>query len=186
MLQPILELIKTNILTNNPKTFVKGYAGARQNDEGKVIIYENNEGQYVGLQDSKNNFFYIRYRGEIPLDAPDSRSTSCAEIQGDAPLRLVAYVLYADIEKLSHVLINDILSTDFDTLAAADKKKYSDIAVFFESIQLDREEIFKDETLQGEIQLVKEAVMVAVDFGIRFNYKQISDDCLDRNICERC
>lgn len=189
MLQPILDLIKTNLLTNNPKTFLNGYAGARQYDDGKIVVYDNNEGQYVGLQDAKSNFFYIRYRENIPLDVPpaDNRSTSCAELEGSAPLRLVAWVKDADVTKLVQVLLNDVLATDFDDLATADRKVYSDINLFFERLELDPEEIYKEETGQAKVKgLVKGVVLVALDFGVTFNYKQVSDDCLDRNICERC
>lgn len=188
MLQPILNLIKSDLLTKNPKTFVKGYAGARQYDDGKIVIYDNFEGEFVGLQDTKNNYFYIRYRGKIDLDATDSesRSSSCYELTGTAPLRLVAWVYNADVSKLTQVLLNDVLSVDFDNLATADKKKFSDINLFFEGLELDPEQIFKEETGKEEIELVKNVVLVALDLGVQFNYKQLSDDCIDRNICDVC
>lgn len=190
MLQPVLTILKNYILEKNPKTFVKGYAGARQYDSGKIVIYDAFEGEFAGLQDTKNNYFYIRYKDNITLDIAEERSTSCTELEGVSPFRLVAWVYNADIEKLTQALLNDIMMVDFfSELSTTDKKKYTDLAVLFESIELDPEEIYKEETGvtdSNKIKLVKNAVLVAIDFGIKFNYKSLGDDCIDRNICDSC
>lgn len=192
MIDAILSHIKSNILTNNPKTFSKGYSGARQYQDGKVVVYDNYEGEYAGLQDTKYNYFYIRYLENFELDAADdSRSISCKELTGTAPVRLVAWVYRANVGKLCEVLLQDIMQTDFDTMTAADRKRFSDIKLFFTQMILDPEQIFKDETLgeDEDVKLAKEAVLVAIDFGVQFNYKVKDEsitDCLDRDICVGC
>lgn len=192
MIDSLLNHIKQNLLTNNPKTFQKGYAGARQYQDGKIVIYDNYEGEYVGLQDTKSNYFYIRYLENFELDAAEeTRSISCRELTGTAPLRLVAWVNRANISKLCEVLLQDIMTTDFSTMSTADKKRFSDIKIFFSGMVLDPEQIFKDETggENEDVKLAKEVVLVAIDFGIQFNYKTKDEsitDCLDRNVCVGC
>lgn len=176
----LLTQIKDNILTNNPKTFVKGYAGARQYQDGKVVIYDNNEGTYVGLQDTKYNYFYIRYSGKIDVDAAENQSTSCKELTGKAPLKLIAWVNNADLNKLCDVLIQDIMQTEFTS------GRFSDIKIYFEGMELDPETIFKEETQSDDVRLAKGVTLVSIDFGIQFNYKTMSDDCIDRDICVGC
>lgn len=197
MLQSVLDHIKTNILTLNPKTFNKGYAGARQYQDGKIVVYDNSEGTYVGLKDTEYNYFYIRYLEDFEIDvAPDdSRSTSCNELQGVSNLRLVASVKNANFNKLVEVLLNDITSTDFTTMTTANRETFSDINIFFSAIQPDPEQIYKDEVQPQELEnqseddqvrLTKGVTLVAIDFGIRFNYKMKSNDCIDRDICVGC
>lgn len=190
MLQSVLEVIKTNILTLNPNTFQKGYVGARQYQDGKVVIYDTGEGDYVGLKDTEYNYFYIRYLDNYELDAADTqRGTSCFEITGTANLRLVASVNNGDFSKLVEVLINDIQSSDFTTLSAANKKKFSDLQIFFTAVQPDPEQIYKDEVGTDEnedVMLKKNVTLAAIDFGIRFNYKSKTGDCIDRDICVGC
>lgn len=189
MLQSVLEVIKTNILTLNPNTFQIGYVGARQYQDGKVVIYDTGEGEYVGLKDTEYNYFYIRYLGDYELDAADSqRGTSCFEVTGVANLRLVAWVRNGDFSKLVEVLINDIQSSDFSTMTQANKNRFSDLQLFFTGVQPDPEQIFKDEvgTEENDVRLVKGVTLAAVDFGIRFNYKTKTGDCIDRDICVGC
>lgn len=191
MLQSVLDHIKENILTLNPKTFQKGYAGARQYQDGKIVIYESGEGSYVGLKDNDANYFYIRYIGDFDLDAinPENRSTSCFEATGVANLRLVAWVRNGDFNKLVTVLINDIQSTDFSTMTQAAQDEFSDLAIFFTAIRPDFEQIYKDETGNdnaNDVKGVKNLALVAIDFGIQFNYKAKSNDCIDRDICVGC
>lgn len=190
MLTSVLEAIKENILSLNPKTFQKGYAGARQYQDGKVVIYDNSEGTYVGLKDNENNYFYIRYLGTTDIDiAPvENRSTSCDELEGNAPIRLVAWVKNADFGKLVEVLLNDISSTDFSSMATTDRERFSDIAITYSAIQPDPEQIYKDETLSEneQVQLAKGVTLVAIDFGIVFNYKMKRNDCIDRDVCVGC
>lgn len=191
MIDALLTHIKDNILTNNPNTIVKGYSGARQYQDGKIVIYDSYEGEYVGLQDTKNNYFYIRYLGDMELDAAESRTTSCQEMTGTAPLRLVAWVYNADAGKLSEVLLSDIMNVDFTTLSQINKQRFSSIQLFFSGIIYDPEEIFKQETnLEDEdVRLVKNVTLIAIDFGIKFNYKLKGNDistCLDRDFCTGC
>lgn len=197
MLQSVLDHIKTNILTLNPKTFNKGYAGARQYQNGKIVIYDNSEGTYVGLKDNDANYFYIRYLDDFPIDvAPaEGRSTSCNELQGAPTFRLVAWVKNADFSKLVQVLLNDITSTDFTTMTTANRETFSDIGIFFSAIQPDPEQIYKDEVQPQEtenqseddqVRGTKGVTLVAIDFGIRFNYKMKTDACIDRDICVGC
>lgn len=190
MLQSVLDHIKTNILTLNPKTFQKGYAGARQYQDGKIVIYDNGEGTYVGLKDNEFNYFYIRYLEDFQIDAADTqRSTSCFELTGTPNLRLVAWVRNGDFNKLVTVLINDIQSTDFTTMTQAQQDEFSDLQIFFTAIQPDFEQIYKDETGNdnaSDVKGVKNLALVAIDFGILFNYKAKSNDCIDRDICVGC
>lgn len=192
MLESVLEQVKTNILTLNPKTFQKGYAGARQYQDGKIVIYDNSEGTYAGLKDTEYNYFYIRYLGNIPIDiAPeDSRTTSCNELEGVAELRLVAWVHKGDFSKLVEVLLNDITSTDFSQMSATAREKFSGYPkIGFNLIEADPEQIYKDETgdtEENKVRLAKDVTLVAIDFSITFTYKMKADACIDRNICVGC
>lgn len=191
MLQSALDHIKENILTSNPKTFSKGYAGARQYQDGKIVIYDNSEGEYVGLKDTDYNYFYIRYLDEIDIDiAPEGeRSSSCDELQGVATLRLVAWVNNGDLGKLTEALLHDIMATDFETMSASAKERFSDLKFLFNNIQFDPEQIYKDETGNTdneEVKLKKGVTLMAIDFGITFNYQLKSDACIDRDICMGC
>lgn len=195
MLQPALEHLRDNLLTQNPNTFQKGYAGARQYQDGKIVIYDraisaaNPEGTYVGLSDNFGNYFYIRYNGKINIDTAEKRSTSCTELTGTAPLRVVAWVRNGDLSKLMEVVLHDIMATDFKTMSAADRETIIDPKLFFDSIELDPEQIFKDETGNEEnqdVQLIKGVTLLAIDFGIQFNYKLKADACIDRDICVGC
>lgn len=191
MLQSLLTHIKENLLTLNPNTFQKGYAGARQYQDGKIVIYENSEGKYVGLKDNDNNYFYIRYLNTIDIDiAPsDDRTTSCTELQGTAAVRLVAWVKRADFTKLIEVLLNDIASTDFSTMSAANRETFSDIKLAWNQILTDPEQIYKEETGNDdpeEVRGAKDVTLIAIDFGILFNYKMKANDCIDRDICVGC
>lgn len=189
MIDALLSHIKTNILTLNPATFIKGYSGARQYQDGKIVIYDNYEGEYVGLQDTKNNYFYIRYLNELELDAAsDQRGTSCFELTGQAPVRLVAWVYKGVLGKLAEVLIQDIQSTDFTTLSATDKERFSGIKIFYSGLVTDPEQIYKDEVVaeDNQVKLAKGVTLLAVDFGITFNYKAKKSDCIDRDICSGC
>lgn len=191
MLTSVLNHIRDNILNLNPNTFQKGYAGARQYQDGKVVIYDNSEGTYVGLKDNENNYFYIRYLGTTDIDiAPvEGRSTSCNELEGNAPIRIVAWVKNADFGKLVEVLLNDIASTDFTTMTAANRERFSDIRITYSAIQPDPEQIYKDETLETEneqVKLAKGVTLVAIDFGILFHYKMKADDCIGRDVCVGC
>lgn len=56
---------------------------------------------------------------------------------------------------------------------------------------LDPEQIFKDETLgeNEDVKLAKGVTLVAIDFGVQFNYKTKNEsitDCLDRDVCVAC
>ena len=189
MLTSVLSHIKQNILTLNPNTFQKGYSGARQYQDGKIVIYDTGEGDYVGLKDTEYNYFYIRYLDEFPLDAADSgRGTSCFELTGTPNFRLVAWVKNGNLGKLIEVLLNDIQSTDFGTMTQAQRDRFSDLQIFFSSVQPDPEEVFKQEVEaeNEEVRLTKNVTLVAIDFGIRFNYKIKSNDCIDRDICVGC
>lgn len=192
MLDSVLSHIKAGILDQNPTTFQKGYAGARQYQDGKVVIYDNSEGQYVGLKDNESNYFYIRYLGDIDIDiAPtDNRSTSCDEIEGTAGVRLVAWVKRGDFSKLLEVLLHDIMATDFDGMDAADKEAFAGLpSLFFTRIVSDPEQIYKEETLTDEnnnVKVAKGVTLVAIDFGVRFNYKVKANGCIDRNVCVEC
>lgn len=191
MLQSLLTHIKANILTLNPKTFQSGYAGARQYQDGKIVTYDNSEGTYVGLKDNENNYFYIRYLNNIDIDiAPsDNRSTSCTELQGTAAVRLVAWVKNADFTKLVEVLLNDIASTDFTTMTAAERETFSGIQLAWTQILTDPEQIWKEETgndSEEDVRGAKGLTLIAIDFSIVFNYKMKKDDCIDRDICVGC
>lgn len=191
MLQPVLDHIKENIRTLNPNTFQAWYAGARQKQDGKVVIVENSEDKYVGLKDTEFNYFYIRYRDEIDIDvAPsDNRSTSCFELEGNAPLRLVAWVKNASYQKLTEVLLNDITSTDFNTMTTANRKIFSGFKFEFNSIILDGEKIYKEETgdpNNDNVTLEKGVTLIAIDFGLIFNYKMKNETCIDRDVCVGC
>lgn len=188
MVEPVITLIKNKLLTSNPNTFQKGYSLGRKYQDGRVVIYTQGEGEYVGLQDTKSNYFYIRYLDEIPLTEPIQRGQSCPEIQGDVPLRLVAWVKNANQGKLIEVLIQDVMGTDFNTLSADDKKRFSDLRITYNQIVTDGEQIFKDET-NGEnedVKQVKNVTLVALDFTLIFNYRIKSNTCVDRDICVGC
>lgn len=194
MLQSVLTHIKANILSQNPKTFQSGYAGSRQYQDNKIVVYDpdadRNEGKYVGLTDNLGNYFYIRYLEEIDIDiAPvENRSTSCDELQGEAPVRLVAWVKNGDFGKLAEVLIHDIIGTDFSTMTSAAKERFSGLQLYFTTLHADPEQIFKDETGSEEqdVRREKGVTLLALDFGIRFNYRIKQDDCIDRDICVGC
>lgn len=190
MLQSVLDHIKENILTLNPNTFQKGYAGARQYQDGKIVIYDNGEGTYVGLKDNEFNYFYIRYVDETQIEqASNMRGTSCLELTATARMRLVAWVRNGDFNKLVTVLINDIQSTDFRTMTQVARDEFSEIKLDFYAIQPDFEQIYKDETGNdnaNDVKGVKNLALVAIDFGILFNYKAKANDCIDRDICVGC
>lgn len=190
MTDAILTLLKDHILTNNPNTFQKGFSGARQYDDGKVVIYDTGEGEYVGLQDIKANYFYIRYLDTIGFTDPENVDFSCFEVGGNEPLRLVAWVKNANFGKLAEVLMQDIMSLDFDTLSATDKERFADLRFEFVAMEPDFEEIYKAETGKEEIDKglgsLKKVTLIAIDFNLIFNYQIKSSTCVDRDVCSGC
>lgn len=190
MIDTVLKHIRNNIITLNAATFARGYYGARQYQDGRVMVYDSGEGEYVGLQDSKGNFFYIRYFDDIELDAAsDSRSVSGFELTGNAPLRLVAWVRNGNVDKLMAVLLHDIQATDFSTMPDSDKRRFAgEPRIFFSGVITDAERIFKEETLRQDedIKLLKNITIIAIDFGVIFNFKLNKDACVERDICSGC
>lgn len=194
MIDALLNHIRLHIAAQNPLTFLSSFSGARQYQDGKVVIYnsadniDNYEGEYVGLSDSFGNYFYIRYLDEIDLDivADDQRTVSCKELAGIGNFRLVAWVKNGDLGRLQEVLLNDLMEVDFTTLSATDKQRFSDIKMMTPfSILSDFEEIWKLEVEpedEKDIKMVDNITLTAIDFGLNFNYRAI-EACLNRNIC---
>lgn len=191
MIEALLVILKDHILAKNPSTFNQGFAGARQYQDGKIVIYDNFDGTYRGLSDTFANYFYIRYISDpISVDVADERKTSCKEFQVNVPLRLVAWVNNGNVNKLAEILLHDIMDVDFSTLTTVDARRFTGepLIVAPMDIQLDPEQIYKEETLleDEDVMLRKRGVLCSVDFGIQFNYRPYEDDatdCLDREIC---
>lgn len=187
MITALLAHIKTHLLTNNPATFANGYSGGRQYQDGKIVVYDEFEGTYVGLKDSESNYFYIRDLDEISFDLPTQRTTSCLEVKGTGNNRLVAWVRKANRDRLIEVLVNDLLTVDWKTLSTANKLRFSYIKIIAPTqVIIDPERIFKDETLSNDVRLPNKTVLVAIDFLMQFNYKSRIESCLNREICEPC
>lgn len=190
MVTPLIREIRDNVLSKNPNTFAKGYYDSRQYQDGKIVTYDEGEGEYVGLMDTKYNYFYIRFLDSEIIDQPIERTTSCKEQGVAVPLRLVAWVNKGDLTKLSEVLLHDIITTRF-TLSTDEKKRYSKFyPIIAQEIILDGERIFKEETLKpnDKVKAKKGVTLCAVDFTLRFNYKPPQDvpNCIDRDICVPC
>lgn len=181
MIGVVLNTLKTTLLTNNPNTFSTGFAGARQLEDGKIIIDENGEFKYVGLGDTNANFFYIRFLDDIEPTPSDVKIAACVSWDMEIPLRLVAWVSNANEDKLLNVLLNDLYSGKIYATG------YGKIQVFTPtSILFDREKIYREETNQDEIHLAKNVSLIAIDFRIMYKYTLKNSDCLDREVCVPC
>lgn len=190
MVESLLTHIRDFLITKNPNTFQNGFAGGRLYADGKVIKYTDGEGDYEGLGDTFGNYFYIRFLDEISFDivSETERTVSCRELEALGNFRLVAWVEHGDLGKLTEVLLTDLMNVDFNTLPDVDKDRFSNIKMVapFQVVS-DFEQIYKDETGQTEeIRAVDNVTLVVVDFGLQFNYRTLTDACLDRAICDSC
>lgn len=190
MVESLLTHIKDYLITKNPNTFQNGFAGGRLYADGKVIKYTDGEGEYIGLGDTFSNYFYIRFLDEISFDivSETERTVSCRELEALGNFRLVAWVAHGDLGKLTEVLLTDLMNVNFDTLPDVNKLRFSNINMVTPfQVMSDFEQIYKDETSQDEnIRAVDNVTLVAIDFALQFNYRTLTEDCLDRNICDSC
>lgn len=185
MIAPLMQKLRDDFLTRNPNTFLSGYYAARQLQDGKIILTDNQGEEYAGLQDTKGNYFYLRYNDVgIDFSEPDieKKGTSCYAYEVSAPVRLVMWVANGDLDKMLEVAVNDMVSIDLDEVTGYD---YISKPTLTEAI-LDPEEIFKQETLleDARVRLQKGVTLLALDFDITFvNRIEVDSDCLDRDLC---
>lgn len=189
MIDSLLEYIKDELLDANHTTFVKGFYGGRQYADGKIIFYTKGEGTYTGLQDTQNNHFYIRYLDDISFSDAKVRTSACTEQQGEAKLRLVAWVNNADVAKLTDVVLNDLGNINWNGLSVSVRKRFSRISpIKLNQIVFDHEKIYLEETKKEQPKGKKNVTLIAFDFTLTFNFTGFAEltDCIDRDVCNLC
>lgn len=179
MIDNVLTVIETAIRGANP-TYVSSFVGGRLVQDGKIIKYQNREGEYQGLSDTNGNYFYIRYDGLINANlAPDThKMTSCLVTEFTVPVKLVSWVNDGNNDKIAMALLYDLNGI---------KPKingYSYISSpVIRTVEMDREAIIKAETKSELVERIPQGLsLVAIQFGITV-MPSFRADCIDRDFC---
>lgn len=174
-------LTKVGLSVSNANSIYNTYfIGGRLFDNGEVVFYQNGEGEYQGLADTNANYFYIRYRGEADsFEAPiELRRSSCSANAISVPLRLVSWIYNADSDKVAKALYYDLnglspWASGYDWISP----------ITIDSVQLDFEEVYKEETDKPEVdKMIKNLSLLYIDFTIEC-IPSTDANCVDRDFC---
>jgi hypothetical protein len=180
MISEILEEIGAHIKGKNP-AFNAYFAGATQIAEGKVVLLDSRgEMCYVGLDDKRGNFFYIRDVEDVEMDEPEERITSCRETEAELPARLVVWFKRGVQDKIVTAILNDLM-TYKSTVPGVMQSRTVPVGVI-----TDYDDLFEAETGRAVTKRIKGITLLALDFNVVFVYRTQAEECLDRNFCAPC
>lgn len=143
-----LNQIAALIKGDSPTFWQTACVGALQYESGKQLIWDGNEATYIGITDNRGNQFYIRYGNSIGASQGE-RVAACSNTQLSIPLTLVAHWKSANFEVVSSSLIYRL-------------SQYGQIT----SLDINYENIYKNETLKDTVKRVKDWQLIAINFNI--------------------
>lgn len=181
----LLENIGSWLNSQNPNVFSTYFTGARRYDDSGRVMIETSDGdyKYVGLQDSKHNFFYIRYLDNMELRNPsdDERVTACGDTVTEFSARLVVWIYEGLQEVVLKALLSDLTFYSVSTLPG-----YSHISLEPVGAILDYPIIYEEEIDKEELKGIKGVMLLAIDFRLSFHYLAQEEECIDREFCKVC
>lgn len=171
MIKDILNVLINSIKIKMPE-FTKGVALAIIDDEGRVLLQNDDSNEYVysGIGDNVINWFYIRHRdnGEIRFeDLPNNKQfVSCSQTANVSvfELRVVCCVKNWCRYELENRLRNAITSTQLGDFTIGNQMIKN---VQFKPVrsQVDSIAVLKTETDKPK-QFDKNLIFVAIDFDL--------------------
>ena len=184
-MQQLIKLIAKHIEARIP-AFEKSIHLARIDSEGRILKQENNSNSYVwgGIDDSLNNYFYIRHRDEGLIHYEElSNDRRIASLERwslvRVDLRLVAVMRNADQYDLEAKLRSAIMSTRFKNEVGFQNGRTELRRSSIDSIAILKEESPKPKEFDPAL------TFVAFDFDLVFEQNETC--CLNelnREICQ--
>jgi hypothetical protein len=173
MLNHIQNIISQSVKSNY---FAKAYNDVRLSN-GKLISYnaDGTNGEFTGIQDVKENYFYIRVITDAT--ATDERVSSCGNNVMQANLRLVCVFWNDNVYSASNFVTSRLK-------ASINRLKINSVIVDYDTI-------WNNEMPGVEIKRYNGLNVISIDFNVKFNYKQIIadspckvDECEPTKICK--
>lgn len=153
--------------------------------DGRVVTMDAVQGerQYIGLDDTKGNRFYIRITGtaaETAVLGAGRRGSCGTEIQARYPMRLVVQHNCQNASELIESIKSVLYTTDFTKQIWG--YDVTNIKLVPVSVSVVPWTIYEEETGQKPKTLHSVEQLAAVDFILQFVYTY-STRCIDFTIC---
>ena len=186
----IAQTIITEIINQIIAQLGNGLTGsgiAIKDIKGQVVSLElsgSGEREFLGLDDTKGSYFYIRQNGtpvETPVTSATARRGSCGtEILTRIPFKLVAMHRCQDPKTLVEAFKFALFTTNLTNVA----KPYqvTDARALPSSFSAVPWEVYVSETGKDATTLQSGLQVVSVDFNLQFQYTY-SDKCIEYKIC---
>ncbi len=168
----VIKLTLDNVLRQAPM-FEKYFGLARKDHEGRILmpIGNQNEYEWVGIQDNKCNYFYARYRDGSMIryeEAEESRfSSSCEDVvKAIYELRIVAVFRGEKPENVERLISSALVRTKFNST-----KDIRSAKVKLKASDTDAISVFIDEN-EDERGFDKNLLFVSVDFDLEITHAE--------------
>jgi len=169
ILVEIKDLIKSAL-----PLFDEGYAYCRQDSDKGLVATVGNDREYVGINDTEGDYFYIRTTNISSV--PTKSKTDCnVAMSGKMPCSLVAVVKEADEFKLTDAIINILLKT-----------KVIDVrTTWIDPVAIIKEEFkgLSAEVINSANSKIGNRTIVRIDFDLTRNFE--THNCT-YEICKAC
>ena len=163
-MRDIIHCLASDLMKSMP--FKKGVAIARLDDEGRVLIQDNNVNEYrfAGLNDHDDNYFYIRHRssGEIIYgDSSQKKFTGMQNfVQVQYQMRIVACMRNADAYALENNIRFQLMNANLPQSSSFANATIAPVSSQIDSIQV----LFEESKSKKPFD--KNLIFVAHDFNV--------------------
>jgi hypothetical protein len=181
----ISEIEQTFSGINGTGNSVTGEGIGIKDVDGRVVTMDAVQGErkYIGLDDTKGTYFYIRITGqaaETALNGNTRRGSCGVEIQARYPMRLVIQHRCQTASDLVESIKHALFTTNFTKQIWG--YDVTNIRLIPVAVNVIPWTIYQEETGQQPKTLHSELQFAAVDFVLQFVYTY-SDKCIDFKIC---
>jgi hypothetical protein len=183
----IAQTIVQYIISEIERTFpnVTGGGIGIKDVDGRVVSMDvvQGEREYLGLEDTKGTWFYIRLTSAATETAATggTRRGSCGvEIQARYPMRLVIQHRCQTASDLVESIKHALFTTDFSQRIWG--YDVTNIKINPSAVNVIPWSVYQEETGQAPKTLHSEQQFAAVDFVLQFVYTY-SNKCVDFTIC---
>lgn len=156
--------------------FATGYHYAKLfDDKGLMVTESKGEMEWVGINDIKGNYFYIRVGSDIGAEKTGGYSDCGGAIQEVYPCYLVAVMTGVDELQVKDALINLLLNA---------KQRIRRQSIDKVAIMQSELKGLKKEIINAAIARLKDKVLVRIEFDVLRTFQ--SRKCNDFELCSTC